>query len=183
MTRIRLPRGETAQAAARLFDAADALLALARPPEQAPSVAFARLRTYAADPGADADPDLERAIEHDPRLGRDYRRLIERQALARIERVRAASTGEAARIRRFPGGTLELVPSSADPGQIYLVIEWRTDGLPRCLSVFPAAGSHLRRPLPAPRGRVIQVLLDQTEPTDAHLIEAIRRLDTELFLT
>lgn len=181
--RLRIPQGEARARAERLFEVASNLGRLAEPSEDPAPPPFARLYAYATDPDLPADPDLERALELNPRLQQDFRRLVEAHALFHLPRLAAASTSEAVASRTFSGGRLRLAPSRAEPDQVYLVIELSDRKLrPKQLFCFGREGRG-RFPLPEPREGIVQLLLDRTRAEHAFLIDAVQQVDSELFLT
>ncbi len=164
--------------AARRFaehDAAEHLLADPEPRPQGPGIAD--LYAWATDPERSFGRAEREALLRDPALRRGFSLLVSRVASLRVPAAAAASSG-GLDTRSGPGLTVRLIPSRADPAQVYVVLELDRDVAATLLLVmrdgFPAARLALPR---AVDGHVQVIAAD-----DSPVVEALRDPTTELLL-
>jgi hypothetical protein len=119
-----------------LFIALDTLDQISRPDPDLPrKIGFNELYAYANDPDHSPASDLIAALSTNLDLRRDLKRLLDKQALAHLPRLAAASSGEVTE-REGDGFTLRLKPSKAQEDQVYLLIQTQDrDDSPRLLFV------------------------------------------------
>lgn len=119
-----------------LFIALDTLDQITRPaPSVTRKIGFNELYAYANDPAHPPARDLHDALANNLALRRDLKRLLNKQALAHLPRLAAASSGEISE-RDGDGFTLRLRASKAQEDQIYLLIQTEDrDDSPRLLFV------------------------------------------------
>jgi hypothetical protein len=156
-------------------EAAELLLAEDAPRERAPGVAD--LYAWATDPEHSFGRAEREALLRDPALRRSFALLMQRVASVRVPAAAAASSG-GLETRSGPGLRLQLIPSRADPAQVYVVMELDRDAEPVLLIVlrdgFPAA----RLPLPPSADGHVQLI----EAADSAVVAALRDPTTELLL-
>ena len=115
---------EQKQAAAHMFDMLSTVDAVtdAIDAERPRCIGFSDLFAYVMDPARDMTPELAAALESQPMLQADLRRLLEQTARYRFPRVAAASTGA---VTQRDGELYRIIlrPSRAEPSQIYIVID------------------------------------------------------------
>ncbi len=120
--RCEIPEGADLEAAARAFDEASNFDRLMRGTSEPPRIAFGRLYVYATEAEGVEDPELAEALESDPALRADLRRLVEKTAILRLPRVAAASAGTIMS-RDGDGCCIRFQRSRAEPRQSYVIIE------------------------------------------------------------
>jgi hypothetical protein len=180
--RSRLPEDEGLDLLRELFvaimDLDDITKATAEPFRRR-SIALGRFYTYVTEPGGPEDPELERALEEDPALRADFRRLLEKTAASYLPQVAAASSGTVER-REGQGCRIRFEASRAEPNQTYVIIELSDPEtpMPGALFVFYAEYRCVRFALPPAHDGVIQILLEQ----DSDLLAKLRDIKTEVFL-
>lgn len=142
-------------------------------------VAFSRLYEYATDPDAVMDDAMQRALEQDARLARNLDRLMIKTAAWRLPQAIAASTGPISR-REGMGCLISFRESKADPGQIYVIIEFEDLPArnPGALFIKTSDDAYQKFPLPEADGGTIQMLTD----IDSDLVRKLRDVGTEIFL-
>jgi hypothetical protein len=142
-------------------------------------IALSRLYSFVTEPGAPEDPELDRALEKDPALRADFRRLLEKTAASYLPQVAAASSGTVER-REGPGCRIRFEASRAEPSQTYVIIELSDPEtpMPNALFVCYAEYQCVKFVLPPARDGVIQILLEQ----DSDLLAKLRDIKTEVFL-
>ena len=142
-------------------------------------IALSRLYTYLTEPGSPEDPELERALEEDPALRADFRRLLEKTASSYLPQIAAASSGTV-EWRDGPGCRIRFEASRAEPSQTYVIIELSDPEtpIPNALFVCYAEYRCVKFSLPPARDGIIQILLEQ----DSDLLAKLRDIKTEVFL-
>jgi hypothetical protein len=156
-------------------EAAEHLLAEQEPQARGPGIAD--LYAWATDPDRSFGRAEREALLRDPSLRRSFSLLMQRVASVRVPAAAAASSG-GLETRSGPGLRLQIVPSRADPAQVYLVLELDRDAAPVLLLVlrdgFPAA----RLALPPAADGHVQLI----EAADSPAVAALRDPTTELLL-
>ena len=149
-------------------------------PNATPHIAFSRLYAYALDADAELDQEIGQAITKDPRLARDFDRLLNKTSMHRLPQVIAASSGGIS-YREGRGCRINFRESQANPNQIFVIIELedKAAAAPRLLFVKTAADSFQKFPLPEAVDGIIQVL----EESGSDLVMGLRNIDTEIFLS
>lgn len=170
------PEGQ--RIAARRFaehGAAERLLADPEPRARGPGIAD--LYAWATDPDAAFGRAEREALLRDPALRRSFSLLVSRVASLRVPAAAAASSG-GLDARVGPGLSVRLIPSRADPAQVYVVLEIDRDVPATMLLVmrdgFPAA----RLVLPP----VVDGHAQAIEADDSPIVAALRDPTTELLL-
>ena len=180
--RSRLPEDEGLDVLRELFvaimDLDDITKATAEPFRRR-RIALSRLYTYVTEPGGPEDPELERALEEDPALRADFRRLLEKTAASYLPQVAAASSGIVER-REGPGCRIRFEASRAEPSQTYVIIELSDPEVPVPGTLFVCYAEYrcVKFALPPAHDGVIQILLEQ----DSDLLAKLRDIKTEVFL-
>lgn len=130
---MTVPSDKDAEA---LFVALDTLDQITRAdPSLARKVGFNELYAYANDPAHQPSAELLAGLTTNLALRRDFQRLLDKQAIAHLPRLAAASSGDANE-REGDGFTLRLRPSKAQDDQVYLLIDAQDrDDSPRLLFV------------------------------------------------
>lgn len=180
--RSRLPEDEGLDVLRELFVAImdlDDITKETAEPFRRRRIALSRLYTYVTEPGGPEDPELERALEEDPALGADFRRLLEKTAASYLPQVAAASSGTVER-REGPGCRIRFEVSRAEPSQTYVIFELSDPEtpIPSALFVCYAEYRCAKFALPPAHDGVIQILLEQ----DSDLLAKLRDIKTEVFL-
>ena len=180
--RIRLPEGAGLDVLRQLFDAIMNLEDVTKAkgePFRRRSIAFSRLYTYVTEPGVPEDPELERALEEDPALCADFRRLLEKTAASYLPQVAAASSGTVEQ-REGQGCRIRFEASRAEPSQTYVIIELSDPEAPMPGALFVCCAEYrcVKFALPPAHDGVIQILLEQ----DSDLLAKLRDIKTEVFL-
>lgn len=105
---------------------------------------------------------VKTALISNPDLRRLHRRMVEAGALYAMPQAIAASTTEFPE-RRAAGCRVRVLPSRADSGTFYLVIELsdRNVKVPDLLIIYDSVERIEQLPLPAPLDGVIQLLIDE----------------------
>lgn len=173
---------EQKAAAEQLFDALATLDVLTDADAErasSASVAFSDLYAFATQPGRAMDESMRRALARDSRLREGLERILDKTAVYHFPRVAAASAG-AVESRDGEGFTIRLRISRAENTQTYVMIEIADgrDETPNTLIVRGPDGDYGKYPLPAAQDGVIQILAD----TDSDLVQALRDVDTEVFI-
>jgi hypothetical protein len=184
-TRHKLPPAGSQGPARQLFDAISSLQSLSGDGDGGGAkgdrrkIALSRLHAYAASGDGGADPELERILDSEPAVRRDFRRLLGKTASVYMPRVAAASSGE---ISQRVGGNcrIRFEPSRAEPEQVYVIIEFTVGegGLPATLFVCDDDDHCDKFPLPRGRDGVIQLLLER----ESELLAKLRDINTEIYL-
>ncbi len=180
-TRYQMPEGDGRALAAALFVAdrqVQALQATRNDRSRARRVGMDRLYAYATEAGAE-DAELERELHADPDLGEAFRRILDRTALHRLERVAAASPGTIMS-RDGDGCRIRFQESRAEPNQTYVIIELtdKEARAPAHLFVVDTENRCRKFALPAARNGIIQFLVEQGSDLLAGLLD----IKTEVFL-
>lgn len=141
-------------------------------------VPLSRLFDYATDVARDDDPEIAASLKSDPFLAQDLKRLLQQTAMRQLPRVAAASTALVP-TREGAGCRIRLMPSKADPSQVYVVIEILDSGAaPPALFVCDAEDRCQRFPLPPAKDGVVQMLV----AADSELVKALSDVKTEVFM-
>jgi len=141
---------------------------------------MARIYEAVTRPELPIDLELRRALRAYPKLRQAFDGLVARHAVHHVPRAAAAKT-ERVMARVAPGVTIELRPSRAAPGQVFVVIELADPGeaAPTTLFVRQAAGDTLKHALPPAQDGQIQLLLDGEDA----LVQALGDEGSEVFLS
>jgi hypothetical protein len=139
-------------------------------------VPFARLYAYVGE--AETDPELEAALKDSASLRADYRRLVEKSSAPFIPLAIAADTGEAS-VREGVGCRLRFVPSSAEPTQTYVIVEFTEEPNAPASTLFlcDQFDNCRKVPLEAARDGKVQLLLENS----SDLLARLRHKDTVIF--
>lgn len=144
-----------------------------------PRIAFSRLYAFARDPNLAAAPDIRGALTRNPQLATDFRRIVERRALARMPRVAAAST-DPITVRHGEGCRIRFEESRAEQDQIYVIIELAdANARPQALFIFDEQQFCRPYPLPSADKGVIQLLEHRNGP----LVVGLRDIKAEVILS
>jgi hypothetical protein len=162
--------------ASRLFAAFHAMaeLTVGDGPQTA-RPAFTRLYAYVAE--SETDAEIEAALAADARLRADYRRLVEKHSAPLVPRALAADSGSESQ-REGIGCRLRFVPSSAEPSQTYVIIEFTesADAPAATLFLCDRHDNCRKVALDAVRDGRVQLLLDNNSDLLARLMDK----DTEI---
>lgn len=136
---------------------------------------FARLYDYAQE--AEIDPEVEAALQGNALLRADYRRLVEKFSAPFFPLAVAADTG-AASVREGVGCRLHFVPSSAEPSQTYVIVEFTEQSSAPASTLFlcDRFDNCRKIPLEAVRDGKVQLLLENSSDLLARLLDK----DTEI---
>jgi len=139
---------------------------------------FSDLYAYATDPLHRPSDGLLASLETDPKVARDFNRLVENMADLRFPQVIAASSGDIER-REVPGARLTFKTSCADANQLYVILELEDQGkAPTLLFVTEDQGPGARVELPEVRDGRAQLLIE----ADSLLAQKLRDIHTQVFL-
>jgi hypothetical protein len=164
--------------AARHFaerEAADELLVMSEPQTRRPT--FTDLYAWATDPEHAFGSAEREALLRDPVLRRSFTLLVGRLASLRVPAAAAASSGRLD-ARSGQGVSVRLVPSRADPKQVYVLLEIERDVQASLLLVLRDGVPVARLALPETPDGHLQVI----EANDSPLVGALRDPATELVL-
>ncbi len=136
---------------------------------------FARLYAYVGE--AESDAKIEAALAADNRLRADYRHLVEKFSAPFVPRALAADSGETS-LREGIGCSLRFVPSTAEPSQTYVIVEFtETADAPAATLFLCDRYDNCRKiPLEPARDGKVQLLLDN----DSDLLARLMDKDTEI---
>jgi hypothetical protein len=139
-------------------------------------LSIARLYAYAGE--AETDPEVETALKDSASLRADYRRLVEKFSAPFIPLAIAAESGEES-VREGVGCRLRFVPSSAEPSQTYVVVEFTEEpNVPASTLFLCDQFDNCRKvPLEAARDGKVQLLLENSSDLLARLMDK----DTVIF--
>ena len=139
-------------------------------------IPFARLFAYVGE--AENDTEVEAALKESASLRADYRRLVEKFTEEFVPLAIAADTGEENE-RNGIGCRLRFVPSSAEPSQTYVIVEFsdKQDVPASTLFLCDQHDDCLKLPLVATRDGKIQLLLEN----DSDLLARLRDKKTVIF--
>ncbi len=139
-------------------------------------IPFARLFAYVGE--GESDPGVEAALKESAPLRADYRRLVQKFAEPFVPLAIAADTGEESE-RAGIGCRLRFVPSSAEPSQTYVIVEFsdQQDVPASMLFLCDQLDDCLKLPLEAARDGKVQLLLEN----DSDLLARLRDKDTVIF--
>ncbi len=137
---------------------------------------FARLYAYVGE--GESDPEVEAALQESASLRTDYRRLVEKFTRPFVPFAIAADTGEESE-RDGIGCRLRFVPSSAEPSQTYVIVEFTEEPNAPASTLFlcDKFDNCRKVPLEAARNGKVQLLLEN----DSDLLVRLRDKDTEIF--
>lgn len=138
-------------------------------------LSFARLYAYVRE--SETDADVEAALKDDASLRADYRRLVEKVSAPLIPLAIAADTGEVS-VREGVGCRLHFVPSSAEPSQTYVIVEFTEQSSAPASTLFlcDQFDNCRKVPLEAARDGKVQLLLENSSDLLARLMDK----DTEI---
>ncbi|MDP6475782.1 MAG: hypothetical protein QF666_12635 [Alphaproteobacteria bacterium] len=138
-------------------------------------LSFARLYAYVGE--ADTDPAVEAALRDSASLRADYRRLVEKFSAPLVPLAIAAASGEA-NVREGIGCRLHFVPSSAEPSQTYVIVEFteQSDAPASTLFLCDKSNNCRKVALEAAREGRVQLLLEN----DSDLLARLMDKDTEI---
>lgn len=161
----------------QMFDASYLLeqLTASDAPPGSERISFAALYAYAQAP--ETDSAIEAALHESASLRADYRRLVEKFSAPFIPLAIAADTGETS-VREGVGCRLLFVPSSAEPSQTYVVVEFteQSSAPASTLFLFDSDDMCHKIPLEAARDGKVQLLLENSSDLLARLMDK----DTEI---
>ncbi|MBI07502.1 MAG: hypothetical protein CMM54_11025 [Rhodospirillaceae bacterium] len=169
--KINLGDSQAVEQASRLFAAfhtVEQLTADDTPAVMRPS--FSRLYAYVGE--TDIDAEIEAALAADVRLRRDYRHLINKFSVPFVPRVLAADSG-AESLREGIGCRLRFIPSTAEPSQTYVIIEFveSTNETTSTLFLCDRFDNCQKVSLTAEQGGKVQLLLDNNSDLLARLMD------------
>lgn len=156
-------------------EAADRLLA--DDEERARRPGIADLYAWATEPERSFGRAEREALLRDPALRRSFALLIDRLASLRVPAAAAASSGQLD-TRSGRGVTVRLIPSRADPAQVYLVLELDPETEATMLVVLRDGIPEARLALPETDDGRIQLI----EAADSAVVAALRDPGTEVVL-
>jgi hypothetical protein len=138
-------------------------------------LSFARLYAYAQE--ANTDADIEVALRENASLRSDYRHLVEKFSAPLIPLAIAADSGETS-VREGAGCRLHFVPSSAEPSQTYVIVEFSEQESAPASTLFLCDKSDNchKIALEAARDGKVQLLLENSSDLLARLMDK----DTEI---
>lgn len=173
---MTVPTDKEAEA---LFVALDTMDQLTRPDPTLPrKIGFHELYAYANDPDHSPASDLIEAVSTDLALRRDLKRLLDKQALAHLPRLAAASSGDSLE-READGFSLRLRPSKARQDQMYLLLQsLDRDDSPHLLFVEEENGPLHRLVIDDFEEGEAQILLSLQDP----IVKALRNVKSSVIL-
>ena len=138
-------------------------------------IPFARLFAYVGEEGS--DPEVEAALRESASLRTSYRRLVETYAEPFVPYAIAADSGEENE-RDGIGCRLRFVPSSAEPSQTYVIVEFvdKQDVPASTLFLCDKFDNCHKIALEAARDGKVQLLLENSSDLLARLMDK----DTEI---
>ena len=118
------------------------------------------------------DEALTAALTADAGLSATFEALVREAALCWFPAAAAAADGEGLDMRAEDGFSVQILPSSAEGDQVYVLIHCAEgrDSKPSALVVFPGEGGPVRAVLPEDIDGVYQLV----ERRDSPLVRAIR---------
>ncbi len=142
-------------------------------------IGFSDLYSFATRSDSMMDEELEHALKQDDRLRENLDKLLDEIALYHGKRVAAASTGKVD-VREGKGFKIRLHESRASPRHIYIIIELKDPKASPPTAMFLRGSKPLCQKLTLPRSQdgIIQIMAD----SDSEMIEALRDIDTQVFL-
>lgn len=140
---------------------------------------FAEIYAYASDPAYRASPDFLRALEDQPQLKTDVRRLIANLSRYELPRLAAAASGQVTQ-RQNAGVLLKMTVSQARPSQAYLGVTLQDAQAikPSRLSLMGGDGTIVHLSLPEFDGVETQVIVE----TESDAYRLFVDPETEVFL-
>ena len=138
-------------------------------------IPFARLYAYTQE--IETDSEIEAALHENATFRADYRRLVEKHSTPFIPLAIAADSGET-HVREGIGCRLLFVPSSAEPSQTYVIVEFTepSSAPASTLFLFDREDMCDKIPLEAARDGKVQLLLENSSDLLARLMDK----DTEI---
>lgn len=142
-------------------------------------LSFAVLYRFATDPAFELSAEELRRLDADPAGQADLQRLIARDTRVHLPRQAAAASGRVER-REAEQAVLTMIPSRADPQQVYLSVKMTdTEATPPTqLFVRRKDGTWRRLTLPEFAGGEVQMLL----AADSDIAEAFAVPESEVYL-
>lgn len=169
------------KAAERVFDALSTMDWLTGPDGRAKSetVSFTELWAFVHDGAGARDREVRVALMRNPRLRRDFDRLMADTAVCHFPRAAAASDG-AVDERECDGFSLRIRVSKAVETQCYVIIRIDPgfEATPTSLFATRTDGEIVKQTLPEIQDGTIQILAD----VDSDLVCALREPGTEVHL-
>ena len=152
--------------------AADELASAPAPADTARRPRFDEIHAAALNPAEAMDESLTAALTADAEARETFEALLRDAALCWFPAAAAAADGEGLDMRAEDGFSVQILPSSAEGDQVYLLIRCAEgrDSKPSALIVFPAKGAPVRAVLPEDIDGVYQLV----EHRDSLLVRAIR---------
>ncbi|MBF0368906.1 MAG: hypothetical protein HQL52_05535 [Magnetococcales bacterium] len=144
------------------------------------TVTFQELYRLAATPTVRPNAKMARMLLQNPRLREDLKRLLQKRAVCHFPSVAAASSlGELTK-RKEKGFVIEIKSSRVESSQVYILIHLEEHILrhPESITLIHPELGVIKQALPEALGGVVQLLADSDSP----LVQAIRRIETEIFL-
>ena len=138
-------------------------------------IPFARLYAYVQE--SETDVEIEAVLQENTSLRADYRRLVDKFSAPLIPLAIAADTGETS-VREGFGCRLHFVPSSAEPSQTYVIIEFteQTSTPASTLFLCDRHDNCQKIVLEAARDGKVQLLLEN----NSDLLASLMDKDTEI---
>lgn len=141
--------------------------------DDAPSImrpSFSRLYAYVGE--IDIDSEIEAALAADAKLRKDYRHLVEKLSVPFVPRVLAADSGAESQREGF-GCRLRFVPSTAEPSQTYVIVEFIEPTIATTATLFlcDRFNNCHKVSLTAARDGKVQLLLDNDSDLLAWLMD------------
>ena len=152
--------------------AADELAFAPAPADTARRPRFDEIHAAALNPAEAMDEFLTAALTGDIETRATFETLVREAALCWFPAAAAAADGEGLEGRAEDGFSIQILPSSAEGDQVYVLIRCAEgrDARPSALVVFPAKGAPVRAVLPEDIDGVYQLV----EHGDSPLVRAIR---------
>lgn len=152
--------------------AADELASAPAPADTARRPRFDEIHAAALNPAEAMDESLAAVLTADAETRATFEALVREAALCWFPAAAAAADGEGLDMRAEDGFSVQILPSSADGDQVYVLIHCAEgrDAKPSALVVFPAKGAPVRAVLPEDIDGVYQLV----ERRDSPLVRAIR---------
>ena len=179
MIEYDLPAGKRLDLVRRFFGEASTVEELVNPEHAPSSIAPSRLYSYATGLIEAPDPEIERAMEENPRLRSVFRRMLEEAASYYLPEAMAASTEDLPQ-RDGAGCRIRFEQSRAEPDQVYVIVEL-TDEVkapPKTLVVCDAEDRCEQLALPQFRDSVVQFIVEK----NSDLLRLLRDPKTKAFL-
>lgn len=165
--------------AKRVATAFGTLDAMTAPPAKR-AIGFSELYAYATDPGIAPSVALTTTLSTDGALRATLRRILANTAIGRLPQVAAASSGTI-ESREGDGCRIEINPSRADAGRVYILITLTESWVrtPTTLFVYSPEGRSTKVALPEAQDGRIPLLVE----SDSEVARALRDIATEVYLS